>query len=79
MNKRIPKFQSESEERLFWQTHDSTEYVDWSKAERTFLPRLKPTGERFKARTTTPETPSGEAQKKPKVQEKVVDTGNPTG
>lgn len=45
MKKRIPEFKNESEERLFWQTHDSTEYVDWSKAERTVLPNLKPTND----------------------------------
>ena len=32
--KRIPKFRSEAEERRFWATHDSTDYLDWSKAER---------------------------------------------
>ena len=44
-NKRepIPQFSSEDEEREFWATHDSAEYLDWSKAERnpTFS-RLKP-------------------------------------
>ena len=40
--KRIPKFRSEMEERRFWTTHDSTEYVDWSQAKRTLLPNLKP-------------------------------------
>jgi predicted DNA binding CopG/RHH family protein len=40
--KTIPKFQSEAEERKFWETHDSTEYLDWSKAERVRLPNLKP-------------------------------------
>jgi predicted DNA binding CopG/RHH family protein len=39
--KKIPKFKSEKEEREFWQTHDSTEYVDWSKAERVSFPNLK--------------------------------------
>jgi predicted DNA binding CopG/RHH family protein len=38
-----PVFRSEAEERLFWETHDSTDYVDWSKAERVRLPNLKPT------------------------------------
>ena len=34
---------SEDEEREFWTTHDSTEYIDWNNAERnpTFV-RLKP-------------------------------------
>jgi predicted DNA binding CopG/RHH family protein len=40
--KLVPKFRTEAEERRFWQTHDSTEYVDWSRAERVRLPNLKP-------------------------------------
>lgn len=39
--KPIPRFKTEAEEREFWDTHDSTEYVDWSKAERVILPNLK--------------------------------------
>jgi len=38
----IPAFASESEEREFWKTHDSTDYVDWSKAKKVVLPNLKP-------------------------------------
>lgn len=30
--KLIPKFKNEDEEDEFWATHDSTDYVDWSKA-----------------------------------------------
>jgi hypothetical protein len=30
--KSIPKFRNETEERRFWETHDSSNYVDWSKA-----------------------------------------------
>lgn len=45
MNKKlklIPHFSSEAEEREFWQTHNSTEYVDWSKAKRgVSFPNLK--------------------------------------
>ena len=37
-----PRFKSEAEERKFWETHDSTDYVDWSKAERVRFPNLKP-------------------------------------
>jgi len=29
-----PKFKTEAEERKFWETHDSADYIDWSKAER---------------------------------------------
>ena len=32
--KPIPRFHSEPEEREFWATHDTTDYVDWSKAQR---------------------------------------------
>ena len=42
MNKKIPKFKSEDEEREFWATHDSSEYIDWKKAKRVVLPELKP-------------------------------------
>ena len=41
--KEIPAFETEEEAREFWATHDSTEYVDWSAAERAVLPDLKPT------------------------------------
>jgi predicted DNA binding CopG/RHH family protein len=37
-----PKFKTEAEERNFRETHASTDYVDWSKAERTRFPNLKP-------------------------------------
>ncbi|HSB58919.1 MAG TPA: BrnA antitoxin family protein [Methyloceanibacter sp.] len=39
--KPIPRFRSEAEEREFWETHDSTDYVDWSKAQRVRFPNLK--------------------------------------
>jgi predicted DNA binding CopG/RHH family protein len=41
--KAIPKFKSEAQEREFWETQDSSAFVDWSKAERVRLPNLKPT------------------------------------
>ena len=40
--KPVPKFRSEAEARKFWETHDSADYVDWSKARRARLPNLKP-------------------------------------
>ena len=40
--KPIPSFRSEAEERRFWETHDSSEYVDWRAAERARFPNLKP-------------------------------------
>jgi len=42
MKKRVPKFKNEDEEREFWVTHDSMEFVDWKKAKRAVLPNLKP-------------------------------------
>ncbi|OHC71339.1 MAG: hypothetical protein A3H93_04425 [Rhodocyclales bacterium RIFCSPLOWO2_02_FULL_63_24] len=41
--KTMPRFASEAEERAFWESQDSTAYVDWSKAKRVVLPNLKPT------------------------------------
>ena len=37
----IPKFKTEAEEREFWETHDTTGYVDWSKAQWVTFPNLK--------------------------------------
>jgi predicted DNA binding CopG/RHH family protein len=39
--KPIPDFRTEAEEREFWESHDSTDYVDWSKAQRMRFPNLK--------------------------------------
>ena len=46
MNKKtkaLPQFAGEAEEREFWETHDSDDYVDWNKASRARFPNLKPT------------------------------------
>ncbi len=42
MKRKKPQFKTEDEEREFWATHDSTEFVDWSKAKRVVLSNLKP-------------------------------------
>ena len=42
MNKSIPKFKNEDEERDFWSEHDSSEYMNWKNAERALFPNLKP-------------------------------------
>ena len=39
----VPTFANEAEERTFWETHDSTDYLDWNKAQSVVLPNLKPT------------------------------------
>ncbi len=43
IKKEIPKFKNEEEEREFWATHDSADYIDWSKSDTITLPKLKPT------------------------------------
>lgn len=40
--KKIPEFKNEAEEREFRESHDSSEYLDWSKAEPVTFPKLKP-------------------------------------
>ena len=41
--KPIPKFSSESQERAYWESHDSSVHIDWTKAQKVSLPNLKPT------------------------------------
>jgi CopG antitoxin of type II toxin-antitoxin system len=40
--KPVPKFANEAEERAFCESHDSTEYLDWTKAQRAVLLNFKP-------------------------------------
>ena len=40
--RKIPKHQSEDQEREFWSESDSTDYIDWSEARPLILPNLKP-------------------------------------
>lgn len=39
--KKIPTFKNEDEEAKFWNSVDSTKYLDWSKAEHWSFPNLK--------------------------------------
>jgi predicted DNA binding CopG/RHH family protein len=41
--KPIPKYANETVERAYWESHDSTNHLDWSKAKLARLPNLKPT------------------------------------
>jgi predicted DNA binding CopG/RHH family protein len=41
--KKIPTFKDEDAEREFWANADSTEYIDWSQAQRIMLPNFRPT------------------------------------
>jgi len=40
--KTIPKFKTEADEQVFWEHHDSTEYIDWSQAKNVRFPNVKP-------------------------------------
>jgi predicted DNA binding CopG/RHH family protein len=40
--KKIPTFKTEAEECAFWETHDSSDYLDWSQAQALSMPNLKP-------------------------------------
>jgi predicted DNA binding CopG/RHH family protein len=52
--KRIPSFRNEQEEREFWETHDTTGYVDWSQGQIVRFPNLKPTTTTISLRLPTP-------------------------
>jgi predicted DNA binding CopG/RHH family protein len=52
--KPIPRFHSEAEEREFWATHDTTEYLDWSRARRAVFPNLRPSTESISLRLPVP-------------------------
>lgn len=45
-----PAFRSEAEERRFWETHDTTPFIDWSKARVAVFPALKPSTETISLR-----------------------------
>jgi len=40
--KTIPKFKTEADERAFWESHDSSDYIDWKQAQAVTMPNLKP-------------------------------------
>ena len=48
--KPIPSFRSEAEERTFWETHDTTDYVDWSRAKVAVFPNLRSSTETISLR-----------------------------
>lgn len=52
--RKIPKFESEVQERDFWASHDSTDFVDWRQAERVKLPNLRPTTRTISIRLPEP-------------------------
>lgn len=54
MKKRIPKFKNEHAEQEFWSAHDSVDYIDWRKAKRVILPKLKPSSQTISLRLPKP-------------------------
>jgi predicted DNA binding CopG/RHH family protein len=38
----LPKFKTEAQERTFWESHDSSDYIDWKQAQSASFPNLKP-------------------------------------
>ena len=45
-----PTFKSEAQEAVFWVSHDSTDYIDYSKSRRMIFPKLKPSTETISLR-----------------------------
>ncbi len=41
--KSIPTFANEAQERAYWESHDSVDHLDWTKAKKVTMPNLKPT------------------------------------
>jgi predicted DNA binding CopG/RHH family protein len=52
--KYLPEFKTEQEEREYWATHDSSEYIDWANAAMTIFPELKPTMKTISLRLPEP-------------------------
>jgi predicted DNA binding CopG/RHH family protein len=40
--KPVPKFRSTAAEQRFWETHYTTQYLDWSQAQLARFPNVKP-------------------------------------
>lgn len=43
MKKKIPNFKNEDHERNFWGKHDSADYIDYNKADKSIFINLRPT------------------------------------
>jgi predicted DNA binding CopG/RHH family protein len=50
MNKPIPEFKNEDEERKFWENHDSTEFIRWDEAKKVTFSKLKPSVKKISLR-----------------------------
>lgn len=54
MKAKIPAFKSEQEERAFWASRDSTDYLDWKKGKKAVFPNLRPTVKPARRRKPSP-------------------------
>ena len=52
--KPLPTFRTEPEERAFWETHDTVDYVDWGRANVGRFPNLKPSTTTISLRLPSP-------------------------
>ena len=52
--KAIPAFKNEEQERKFWASHESADYIDWRRAEEVRLPNLRPTTRTISIRLPQP-------------------------
>jgi len=50
----VPTFRNEDQEREFWASHDSADYIDWRRAEDVRLPNLRPTTRTISIRLPQP-------------------------
>ena len=40
--KKIPEFKTQTQERAYWESHDSSDHLEWGNAEKVTLANLKP-------------------------------------
>jgi predicted DNA binding CopG/RHH family protein len=50
----VPTFKNEEQERQFWASHDSADYIDWRRAEDVRLPNLRPSTRTISIRLPQP-------------------------
>lgn len=48
--KKVPVFVNQAAERAFWESHDSSAYLDWKQAKPVVLPNVKPSTETISLR-----------------------------
>src|SRR2546425_1135860 len=52
--KPLPTFSSEAEEREFWETHDTADYIDWERGDVVTFPSLRPSTTAISLRLPAP-------------------------